>query len=148
MKKEIYLRDGVSKIEQLKPYSFWKKDGVTRYCFHQMKSIFETSLGFDCRGCQDELVKLGFNIPVEDYGYDKGKPMYCDFWHYQLDAVFRREVRNDQTNSIYVGTPKGIDYKKLKVQPNDWQKMMLEKWNELFSHLADKHGWIKIELWW
>ena len=41
-----------------------------------------------------------------------------------------------------------IDYKKLKRQPNDWQKFILEKWNELLHPLADKNGWIKIVIWW
>ena len=78
----------------------------------------------------------------------KYPPPYCNFWHYQLDAMFRVQVRNDQTNTIYVGTQKGIDLKKLKKQPNDWQLKLLEVWNETFYHLADKHGKIKIELWW
>ena len=144
---KLYTRDGVTSIEQLKPYKFYAKDDKIRYCFHQMVGIINTKLGFDQRGCADGLVKLGFNIPLhDDQNYRKFK--YCDFWHYQLDAIFRNEVRNDQCNSIYVGTPEGINLKKLKREPTDWQLFLLNEWNKMFSHLADKNGWIKVEVWW
>jgi len=103
-------------------------------------------LGFNTRGCEKELVKLGLNIPLSPHNI--GELKYCDYWHYQLEAVFRREVNNDSANSIYVGTKEGIDYKKVKVKPNEWQKMILEKWNEVLHPLADSHGWIKIVSWW
>ena len=144
---KLYIRDGVTSIEQLKPYKFYAKDDKIRYCFHQMVGIINTKLGFDQRDCADGLVNLGFNIPLhEDQNYRKFK--YCDFWHYQFDAIFRNEVRNDQCNSIYVGTPEGINLKKLKREPNDWQLFLLNEWNKMFSHLADKNGWIKVEVWW
>ena len=138
--KQTYFRDGVKTIEQLKPYKFWGKDNQIRYCFHQMVGIFENTIGFNSRNCKDEIIKLGFG--ESDIGG------FCDFWHYQLGAIFRREVRNDQCNTIYVGTPEKLDLKKLKRQPKDWQLFMLEKWRELFSHLADKNGYIKVEVWW
>lgn len=141
---KIYLRDGVSNIKQLKP--IYRSDNVKRYDFHQMRSVFQVSLGFNTRGCENELSKLGFQIP---YNKSRNNSLeYCDFWHYQIDAVFRGTVRNDQKNSIYVGTKDGINLKKLKVKPNDWQLFMLNHWNKLFQHLADKNGWIKIEMWW
>jgi len=149
--KNIQIRDNVSTIEQLKPYSMYKPDGVTRYCFHQMRGIVETNLGFDTRGCENDLVKLGFDIPQVESLFindDTLELKYCDFWHFQLDCVFRTEVRNDSTNTIYVGTSEGIDLKKLKEQPNDWQLMILKEWNKTFHHLADKYGKIKIEMWW
>lgn len=144
---KLYIRDGVTSIEQLKPYKFYAKDDKIRYCFHQMVGIINTKLGFNNRDCGDELVKLGFNISLhEDQNYRKF--VYCDFWHYQLEAIFRNEVRNDQCNSIYIGTTEGINLKKLKSQPNDWQLFLLNEWNKMFAHLADKNGWIKVEVWW
>ena len=135
--KQTKFRDGVKTIEQLKPYKFYGKDNQIRYCFHQMVGIFENTIGFSSRNCKDEIIKLGFC-----------ESDFCDFWHYQLEAIFRREVRNDQCNTIYVGTFEKLDLKKLKKEPNDWQLFMLEKWRELFSHLADKNGYIKVEVWW
>ena len=44
--------------------------------------------------------------------------------------------------------PDMIDFKKFKEEPNDWQRFLLVEWNKMFSHLADKNGWIKIEVWW
>lgn len=144
---KLYIRDGVTSIEQLKPYKFYAKDDKIRYCFHQMVGIINTKLGFNNRDCGDELVKLGFNISLhEDRNYRKF--VYCDFWHYQLEAIFRNEVRNDQCNSIYIGTTEGINLKKLKSQPNDWQLFLLNEWNKMFAHLADKNGWIKVEVRW
>lgn len=126
-------------------------EAETRYDFFALNNIVEHALGFDTRGCENKLSELGFDIPRSrwnkrvdgEYGLD-----YCDYWHYQLDSVFRTDVRNDSCNTIYVGTPSGIDCKKLKKQPNDWQKMILEKWNELLSPLANEHGWIKVVIWW
>lgn len=135
----LYIRDGVTTIEQLKPYKFYAKDDKIRYDFHQMVGIINTKLGFDQRRCEKELKELGFGII---------KPQYGDFWVYQHDSIFRNEVRNGQCNSIYVGTTEGINFKKLKRQPNDWQLFLLNEWNKMFSHLADKNGWIKVEVWW
>ena len=143
---QIYIRDGVTSIEQLKPYKFYAKDDKIRYCFHQMVGIINTKLGFDQRGCEKELKNLG--LPIEIDSNRTNKLEYCDFWHYQLEAIFRNEVRNDQCNSIYVGTPEGINLKKLKREPTDWQLFLLNEWNKMFSHLADKNGWIKVEVWW
>lgn len=136
--KGIWLRNEVGKIEQLKP--------IYVYDFHEMNSIFENELGFNTRGCENRLAELGFNIPESDY--EDGSLEYCDFWHYQIESVFMNDVINDSMNSIYVGTNEGINYKKFGKQPSDWQKMMLLKWNELFAHLADKNGWIKVYLTW
>jgi len=152
-----------------------------------MNSILETKLGFDSRGCGENLKELltikdiaSDNTNMISWNISKGrnvddkdvegneifrsthwqeemlkevklgifKAPYCDFWHYQLNAVFRNKVQNDQTNSIYVGTKEGINLKKLKKQPNEWQLYLLKEWNKMFHHLADKHGWIKVELWW
>ena len=135
----IYIRDGVTSIEQLKPYKFYAKGDKIRYDFHQMVGIINTKLGFDQRICEKELKELGFGII---------KPQYGDFWVYQHDSIFRNEVRNGQCNSIYVGTSAGVNLKKLKKQPNDWQLFLLTEWNKMFSHLADKNGWIKVEVWW
>jgi hypothetical protein len=143
---KLYIRDGVTSIEQLKPYKFHAKDDKIRYCFHQMVGIINTKLGFNQRGCEKELKNLGLLIEIDANRTNKLE--YCDFWHYQLDAIFRNEVRNDQCNSIYVGTPEGINLKKLKRELNDWQLFLLNEWNKMFSHLADKHGWIKVEVWW
>ena len=137
----IYVRDGVTTIEQLKPYKFYAKDDKIRYCFHQMVGIINTKLGFNQRGCEKELKNLGLLIEIDANRTNKLE--YCDFWHYQLDAIFRNEVRNDQCNSIYVGTPEGINLKKLKREPNDWQLFLLTEWNKMFCQLADKNGWIK-----
>lgn len=145
-KMKLYIRDGVTSIEQLKPYKFYAKDDKIRYCFHQMVGIINTKLGFNQRGCEKELKNLGFPIEIDINRTNKLE--CCDFWHYQLDGIFRNEVRNDQCNSIYVGTPEGINLKKLKREPNDWQLFLLNEWNKMFSHLADKHGWIKVEVWW
>ena len=136
-------RNNITTIDELESVS----DKENRYDYFELRSIVENNLGFHTRGCEEELVKLGFDIPLSNYKF--GNPhKYCDYWHYQLDAVFRRKIRNDSANSIYVGTKDGIDYKKLKRQPNDWQKFILEKWNELLHPLADKNGWIKIVIWW
>lgn len=146
--KEIYTRDGITTIDQLQPYKMYgRRDDIIRYNFHQMVGIINTKLGFDQRDCADELVNLGFNIPPhDDPNYRKFK--YCDYWHYQLESIFRNEVRNDQCNTIYVGNSNGVNLKKLKKQPNDWQLFLLNEWNKMFHHLADKNGWIKVELWW
>ena len=118
-------RRTITTIDELKSVS----DKENRYDFFELNHIVEHNLGFDTRGCEEELVKLGFDIPPSRYTF--GNPhQYCDYWHYQLDAVFRREVHNDSANSIYVGTKDGIDYKKIKRKPNDWQRFILEKWNE------------------
>ena len=139
----IRLRDNVSKIEELNPI-----DAQGRYCFFQMNGIFEKNLGFHTRGCEQELKEMGFDIPIDSRRCGSSDLKYCDFWHYQLPAVFKGLRKNGSNTSIYVGTIKGIDFNKVKIEPNDWQKMMLEKWNELFGHLADKNGWIKIRVWW
>ena len=136
-------RRTITTIDELKSVS----DKENRYDFFELNHIVEHNLGFDTRGCEEELVKLGFDIPSSRYTF--GNPhQYCDYWHYQLDAVFRREVHNDSANSIYVGTKDGIDYKKIKRKPNDWQRFILEKWNELLYPLADENGWIKLVIWW
>ena len=136
-------RRTITTIDELKSVS----DKENRYDLFELNHIVEHNLGFDTRGCEEELVKLGFDIPPS--GYTFGNPhQYCDYWHYQLDAVFRREVHNDSANSIYVGTKDGIDYKKIKRKPNDWQRFILEKWNELLYPLADENGWIKLVIWW
>ncbi|MDF2881285.1 MAG: hypothetical protein K0R54_1842 [Clostridiaceae bacterium] len=135
-------RRTIISIENIKSVS----EKENRYDLFELNNIIEHSLGFNTRGCENNLIKLGFDIPISECF--KGEYEYCDFWHYQVDAVFRRFVRNDSCNSIYVGTKEGIDYKKLKKKPNNWQKMMLEKWNELLYPLADKNGWIKLVIWW
>ena len=136
-------RNTITSIDELKSVS----DKENRYDFFELNHIVENNLGFHTRGCEEELVNLGFDIPLNQYRISNPYE-YCDYWHYQLDAVFRREVRNDSANSIYVGTKDGIDYKKIKREPNDWQKFILEKWNELLYPLADKNGWIKLVIWW
>ena len=143
---QIYIRDGVTSIEQLKPYKFYAKDDKIRYDFHQMVGIINTKLDFNQRGCEKELKNLGLLIEIDPNRTNKLE--YCDFWHYQLDAIFRNEVRNDQCNSIYDGTLEGKNLKKLKSQPNEWQLFLLTEWNKMFCHLADKNGWIKVEVWW
>lgn len=141
-------RRTVTSIEELKSVS----DTENRYDFFSLRNIVERNLGFNTRGCEEELVKLGFNIPKQNYIYigDKlaDRYEYCDYWHYQLKAIFLKEVRNDSVNTIYVGTKDGIDYTKLKRQPNEWQKFILEKWNELLHPLADKYGRIKVAICW
>ena len=136
-------RRTITTIDELKSVS----DKENRYDFFELNHIVEHNLGFDTRGCEEELVKLGFDIPPSGYTFGNTH-QYCDYWHYQLDAVFRREVHNDSANSIYVGTKDGIDYKKIKRKPNDWQRFILEKWNELLYPLADENGWIKLVIWW
>ena len=141
-------RRTIVSVEELESVSNTER----RYDFFELNRIVELSLGFHTRDCAEDLIKLGFDIPKQTSFYigDElvDEPEYCDYWHYQLDAVFRTKVRNDSANSIYVGTKDGIDYKKLKEQPNDWQRFILERWNELLHPLADKHGWIKIVIWW
>lgn len=137
-------RTTITNINELKSVSNEEK----RYDFFELRNIVEHELGFNVRGCENNLVKLGFDIPKDTFVVGSDKYKYCDYWHYQLDAVFRREVRNDSANSIYVGTKRGIDYKKVKIKPNDWQKMILEKWNELLYSLSDENGWIKVVIWW
>jgi len=142
--KAPQLRNNISTVEQLKPLSNYKED---RYCLFEMIGIVQSSLGYHDRGCEDAMEELGFNVDytIRHYGTDR---KYCDFWHYQVDAMFRVDFRNDQQNSIYVGTLDDIDWNKFKAEPRDWQKYIIEKWNELFGHLANKHGWIKLEVSW
>ena len=33
---KLYIRDGVTSVEQLKPYKLYGKDDKIRYCFYQM----------------------------------------------------------------------------------------------------------------
>ena len=149
--KPYYTRNGVIYIDDLKPCKMYGKDNKIRYDFHEMTSIINHKLGFDVRGCANDLVDLGFDIPINDNTIDKfrvGQLEYCDFWHYQLKAIFRVEVSNGQCNTIYVGTPDSMDLKKFKQQPNTWQLFLLTEWNKMFSHLADDKGYIKVEVWW
>jgi hypothetical protein len=117
-----------------------------------MRTLFNLKIEANSRDCVEYLFDQGFvdNIyPFCDWisPPQKRRATY-DFWHYQLEAVFRVHVRNDQTNSIYVGTKDGIDIKKLKVKPNEWQLHLLEIFNEMFHHLADKYGWVKVSVSW
>lgn len=157
--ERMYVR-GPMKIEDLKPASSIKKDGVIRYDFHEMQSLINLDMEISQRHCgpyfegKDDFPtwskKNNTIAPAlrwnEYRTYNKSE--YRDFWHYQMDAVLRGNVINDQTNSFYVGTEDGIDMKKLKISPNKWQLHILELYNKKFHHLADKHGWIKVELWW
>lgn len=144
--KDISNENKMNVIDKIKNLSSVSKK-ENRYNFHYLNDIVEDFLGFELRGCENNIAELGFDIPKENiFGEEKYK--YCDYWHYQLDAVFRRFVVNDSNNSIYVGTKDGIDYKKVKVKPYDWQKFILETWNKLLYPLADKNGWIKIRFCW
>jgi len=136
---ETYIQDGVDSMEKLLPYARLKNDKVERYWLLHMNSIVNVKIQADQRDSGKYLFEKGI---IDD------EEKYCDFWHYQMDAVFRGGVINRQTNSIYVGTKDGVDLKKLKVVPNKWQMHLLEVWNETFHCLADKHGWIKVEIWW
>ena len=136
---QTWIRQGVDSMEKLLPSSWLKNDKVKRYCLFQMMGLVDLKIQAD----QREAGKYLFNK-----GFIKDKEEYCDFWHYQIHAVFRGSVRNDQTNSIYVGTKDGIDLKKMKRIPNAWQVHFLEIYNEMFHCMADKHGWIKVEIWW
>lgn len=131
-------RSTIINISQLKSVS----ENENRYDFFELNNIIQHDLGFNTRGCENN------HIPKNEYVVGENYYEYCDYWHYQLYAVFRRKVRNDSANSIYVGTKEGINYKKVKINPNDWQKMILEKWNKLLYPLADENGWIKIVIWW
>ena len=173
----LYIRDGVTSVEQLKPYKLYGKDDKIRYCFYQMVGIINTKLSFDQRKCGKyfhpgtgdfyDWCEMKQYLKKDPAGKERGSSQIwfseyrneikagkwketpdCDFWHYQLDAIFRNEVGNGQCNSIYVGTSEGINLKKLKRQPNDWQLFLLNEWNKMFHHLADKNGWIKVEVWW
>lgn len=137
-------RSTVTRIDQLKSVS----NKEPRYDFFELRNIVNHALGFDDAGCETNLVELGYDIELVSSGGGSDAYKYCDYWHYQGGAVFRRAVRNNSANMIYVGTTEGIDYKKLKKQPNDWQKMILEKWNDLLAPLADDNGWIKLVIWW
>lgn len=149
MQRKFYIRDGITSIDQLKPYKMYGKDDKVRYCFHQMVGIINTHLNLDSRQCKQEMFDLGYDIKTEKNFKGEDALVYCDYWHYQLDAVFRNKVRNGQCNTMYVGTKDGgVDLKKLKRQPRDWELYMLIEWNKMFSHLADKHGYIKVEIWW
>lgn len=137
-------RNNVRTIADLQSVS----DKEARYDFFSLRNLVRQELGFNERGCEEDLVSLGFDIPIDPYSSSR-EHKYCDYWHYQVEAIFRRRpVTNDSANSIYVGTKNGINYKKLKVQPNEWQKFFLEKWNEMFHSLADEHGWIKVVMSW
>lgn len=143
----IYIRNGVTSIDKLKPFKMYgKKDNIVRYDFHEMTGIINSKLGFDVRGCEQNLKDLGFDIPSNINRLNGLQ--HCDFWFYQLEAIFRNKVQNDQCNSIYVGTPGFINLKKLKTQPNEWQLFLLNEWNQMFGHLSDKDGWIKVAVWW
>jgi len=158
--ERMYVR-GPMKLEDLKPSNFIKKDNHIRYDFHELQSLIDLDIGIDQRRCgpffegkddfptwnKTEGQKIAPAMRWAAYR-DYAKSEYKDFWHYQMDAVMRGEVRNDQTNSFYVGTEEGIDLSKLKARPNEWQTYLLELYNKKFYHLADKNGWIKVELWW
>lgn len=118
-------------------------DKTGRYDFFDLNNIFHQQLGFDSRGCEKELKNLGYNI-----GERRGELEYCDFWHYQVYAVFSRFTGNECNALLYVGGEKGVDVKKLKNVPNEWQKMMLDMWNVLFCGLGDKNGWIRVRMSW
>ena len=135
------------------------KNKEIRLDYTEMRDAIRTELGFSERGCEEQLKKLGFDIP-EDKSY-KGKLEYCDFWHLHC-RMFRRQVVNDSNNSLYVGTADGIDKDKVlrlcnrskynrvygEIELKDWQIYILEKWNKVYGHLADKNGWIKVSMSW
>lgn len=149
MQKKFYISDGIRTIDQLEPYKMYGTDDKIRYRFEHMVGIFNTHLNLENRECKQEMFDLGYDIKVKKNFKGEDTLDYCDFWHYQLDAVFRREVRNGQCNTMYIGTKDGgVDLKKLKKQPRDWELYLLIEWNKLFGHLADKHGYIKVEIWW
>ena len=134
---EIYIRNGVKKIEQLKHKI--GSDGVKRLDFFEMNGVVDTKLGFNSRRTETFLYKDNFEIKNNEN---------CDYWMYQINSLFRREIRNSTNNTIYVGTKDGIDTKKLKVKPKEWELMILKEWNEMFYKFADKHGKIKVWVSW
>ena len=50
--------------------------------------------------------------------------------------------------AVLVSGNGSLNFKKLKSEPNDWQLFLLNEWNKMFHHLADKNGWIKVVVWW
>lgn len=139
--KELYVR-GPMKIEDLKECSR-RGDGVIRYDFHEMKSLVELRMKSDYRGCIKYMRHHGIIPPKETRNQEDP---YLDFWHWQLENVFRTEVRNDSVNTLYIGT----DPKKFKEGKGakEWQMHIQEIWYDMFKHLADKHDKIKVEVWW
>lgn len=66
--------------------------------------------------------------------------VYCDFWHFQLDNCVPDDFRNDSYSRVYVGMGLNFEY--------EWQRVIQQKWNELFKDLADDSGWVDIEVSW
>lgn len=99
-----------------------------------------------------ERLQESFRERMEKAGgvdeYLKGKRPGLDFWTYAHDNILRKGWRKDSVTTMYVGTKDGIDVKKLREPPTKWQLHILELFNKEFSHLADKHGKIKVVVWW
>lgn len=150
MQGNFYISDGITSVDQLKPYKMYGNDDKIRYRLEHLIGIFNTHLNYDNRECSNQMAELGFDIKKRINFKGESVYDYCDFWIYQIDSLFRREVRNGQCNTMYVGTKDGgVDLKKLKGKPpRDWELHLLIEWNKLFGHLADKHGYIKVEIWW
>lgn len=65
--------------------------------------------------------------------------IYCDFWHFQLDNCVPDNFSNDSYSRVYIGMKLNFEH--------EWQKIIQQKWCDLFSELA-KDGWVDIHVSW
>jgi len=112
-----------------------------RFNYLKLIKVIDAKFQMDTRRLKNSKLANKYNITFR-------YPADDDMWLYFMEAAFRVRFRNDQNNSLYIGTTDGINYKKLKVQPNEIQKEILEEWNKTFGHLTDKHGWLKVKVSW
>lgn len=50
------------------------------------------------------------------------------------------DFSNDSYSRVYVGMNLNFEY--------EWQRVIQQKWNELFKDIADDSGWVNIEVSW
>lgn len=140
--RNMYKRDGISKLEQLKMSSFLAKTYTSRYDYFQMKSIIEHKLAIDIRRYKDFFESFDVN---GRYGRRD------DFWSAFQINMFWHSVSNDQTNRLYIGMDRKKIKKRLGREPTDEEMYIQLMFWRTFKHLTPQRkisGWINVDLWW
>lgn len=145
--KEAYnfleMRDAVDKklgFKQRSAHEFFDKEGVSFSQWHKNKGYPD----IDPEGKEKHSSTLWF----KDYQLDIDtgtvkENVFMDFWHYQMNNCFLREIRNDSFNTL------NISLEEFPIKDkNDWRYKIQKVYNELFSSIADEEGYVEIWLSW
>jgi len=131
-------------IDKLKPTSFLKKDGITRYDYTSMKTIIDYILGLDIR--EYPLAFDGFHkIKIRNLKKNAIENLVGDFWRFQY-FLFRDQPVFDRTNALYLGTDIKNIQKKLGRNPSKYEMLIQELWHLTFKHLLDNKDNLEVEL--